>query len=317
MKNIISSIILILVVAGAVSAQQQPHNTQFMYYKLGYNPGYAGSQEAPCVTCIYRQQWMGLDGAPSMQIASFNMPLSNQRVGVGANLYRHTIGITTMINLDGAYAYRIRLGNGMLGLGLQASIRSMEHDFAKTTATQPKAEDPSIPGSTQDKLLFNFGAGLFYSAEKFYFGLSAPRLLENNIDFNDSDVFISREVQHVYMMGGFILPLGQQLKLQPQMLVKYVAKAPVSFDANANLLIQDRYVVGLTYRLGGSEGDNVGESLDFLVSAQLTRQLMFGMSYDFTLSDIKDYTSGSIEASLHYCFGKSDPDKEYINPRFF
>jgi type IX secretion system PorP/SprF family membrane protein len=317
MKNIIYTIIVIIATTGVVFSQQQPHNTQFMYYKLGYNPGYAGSQEAPCITCIYRQQWVGLDGAPSMQIASFNMPLSNQRVGIGANLFRHTIGISTMVNLDGVYAYRIRLGKGMLGVGLQASIRSMRHDFSKTTATQPKAEDPGIPGDAQDKLLFNFGTGLYYSAERFYFGVSAPRLLENNIDYTDSDVITSREVQHLYMMGGFIVPISQQVKLQPQMLLKYVANAPIDLDANLNLLIQNRYVIGMTYRFGGNEGDNAGESLDVLLSMQLNRQLMFGMSYDFTLSDIKNYASGSIEASLHYCFGKSDPGKEYVNPRFF
>ncbi len=100
MKNIITTIIFCTFGAAMLYAQQQPANTQFMYYKLGYNPGFAGSQESPCVTCIYRQQWLGLDGAPSMAIATFNMPLNNQRVGIGANLYRHTIGITTMYNLD-------------------------------------------------------------------------------------------------------------------------------------------------------------------------------------------------------------------------
>ncbi len=315
MKNIISTTVILFAVLTAVSAQQQPHNTQFMYYKLGYNPGYAGSQEAPCVTCIYRQQWLGLDGAPSMQVATFNMPLANQRVGIGANLYRHTIGISTMVNLDGAYAYRVRLGNGMLGMGLQASIRSLQHDFVKTVATS-KNEDPSIPGNVRDKLLFNFGLGMYYSSEKFYFGLSAPRLLQNNLDYS-SEAVISREVQHVYLMGGFIVPLSENLKLQPQALVKYVPGAPVSFDANASLHIQNRYVAGLTYRLGGSEGDNVGESLDLLLSARLSNQFMLGVSYDFTLSDIKSYTSGSIEASLHFCFGKITEGKEYINPRFF
>lgn len=317
MKNIISTILLLITVLAVASAQQQPANTQFMYYKLGYNPGYAGSQESPCLTCIYRQQWVGLDGAPSMQVATFNMPLANQRVGVGANLYRHTIGITTIFNLDGAYAYRVRLGNGMLGMGLQGSIRSMEHDFSKTVATQPKAEDPGIPGNLQDKLLFNFGAGLFYSSEKYYFGLSVPRLLQNNIDFTSSDIVISREIQHVYMMGGIVVPLGDQVKFNPQALIKYVSKAPVSFDANLSFFIQNRYYTGLTYRLGGSKGDNLGESLDLLVAVQLTNQVMFGVSYDFTLSEIKNYASGSIEASLHFCFGKSDSEKEYINPRFF
>ena len=317
MKNIISTFIFCTLGAAMLHAQQQPANTQFMYYKLGYNPGFAGSQESPCVTCIYRQQWLGLDGAPSMAIATFNMPLSNQKVGIGANLYRHTIGITTMYNMDLAYSYRVRLGKGMLGLGIQGSLRSMEQDFQKTTATQPKEEDGSIPAGTSSKFLFNFGTGLYYNTDQFYLGLSAPRLLENNIDYADSDVIISREVQHVYLMGGVTLPLSEDMALKPQALLKYATGAPIDFDANLSLLIQNSYVVGLTYRLGGNKADGTGESLDLLLAAQITDNIMFGVSYDYTISDIKDYSNGSIEASIRYCIGKAEGDKEYVNPRFF
>ncbi|MCF8246610.1 MAG: type IX secretion system membrane protein PorP/SprF [Saprospiraceae bacterium] len=318
MKNIITTIIFCFLGIAMLQAQQQPHNTQFMYYKLGYNPGFAGSQDAPCVTCIYRQQWLGLDGAPSMAIATFNMPLNNQRVGIGANLYRHTIGITTMYNADLAYSYRVRLGRGMLGLGIQGSLRSMEQDFAKTNATQPKEQDGSIPGASSSKFLFNFGTGLYYNSDKFYVGLSAPRLLENNIDFTDSDIIISREVQHFYFMGGVTFPLNENLALKPQALLKHASKAPVDFDANVSLLVQNRYVVGVTYRLGGNKENGNGESIDVLVGAQLTPSLMFTFSYDYTLSDIKGYSNGSIEASIRYCIGKAnDGGKEYDNPRFF
>jgi len=318
MKNIITTIIFCTLGAAMLHAQQQPANTQFMYYKLGYNPGFAGSQESPCVTCIYRQQWLGLDGAPSMAIATFNMPLNNQRVGLGANLFRHTIGITTMYNLDLAYSYRVRLGKGMLGLGIQGSLRTLEQDFQKTTATQPKDQDQSIPGGTSSKLLFNFGTGLYYNTDKFYIGVSAPRLLENNIDHSDSDIIISREVQHLYLMGGVTLPLNENLALKPQGLLKYATGAPVDFDANLSLLVQNRYMVGLTYRLGGDKVDGNGESLDLMLGAQLTDNLMFALSYDMTLSDIKNHSNGSIEASVRYCIGRvSDQGKEYDNPRFF
>ncbi|MFQ5445913.1 MAG: type IX secretion system membrane protein PorP/SprF [Saprospiraceae bacterium] len=317
MKKILIVSIFTLVALSAMQAQQQFQNTQFMYYKLGYNPAYAGSKESPCISAIYRQQWLGLDGAPASMALTFNMPLMNQRVGVGANLYRQTIGITSIHNLDMAYAYRTRLGRGMLGIGVMGSIRSMEQDFQLTTATQPKQEDPSIPIGTVDKFLFNFGTGLYFNSENFYLGVSVPRLLENNIDFASSDVIISREVQHVYLMGGLTIPLNQQLKLQPQALLKYVAKAPVDLDGNVNLIIQDRYIVGLTYRLGGNKKSGTGESLDILLAAQLTNNLMFGVSYDFTLSDIKDYSTGSIEASVHYCLGKGGKSKDYVNPRFF
>jgi len=318
MKNFITTIIFCTLGLSAVFAQQQPQNTQFMYYKLGYNPGFAGSQEAPCITCLYRQQWLGLEGAPSIAVATFNMPLNNQRVGIGANLFRHTIGITTMYNLDLAYAYRVRLGRGMLGIGLQGSLRSIQEDYQETIATQTKELDESIPAGSSSKFLFNFGTGLYYNTDKYYIGVSAPRLLANNIDYVDSDVTISREVQHVYLMGGVTLPLNENLSLKPQALLKYVSKAPVDFDANVSLLVQNRYIAGLTYRLGGDKKDGTGESLDLLLGAQLTDNLMFSVSYDLTLSDIKTYSNGSIEAAVRYCIGKaSEGDKEFENPRFF
>jgi len=114
-----------------------------------------------------------------------------------------------------------------------------------------------------------------------------------------------------------VIPLNQQLKLQPQALLKYVGKAPVDLDGNVNLIIQDRYIVGMTYRLGGNKISGTGESLDILLAAQLTNNLLFGVSYDYTLSDMKDYSTGSIEASVHYCIGKAGPGKDYVNPRFF
>ncbi len=301
-----------------VFAQQQPHNTQFFYYKLGYNPAYAGSQENVCISAIYRNQWIGIEGSPTTMALTFNMPMFNQRVGIGANLYRITYGITNIHNLDLVYAYRTRLGNGMLGIGVMGSVRSWENDYQLTTATQSKTEDPSIPDGTQDKFLFNFGAGLYFNSERFYIGFSAPRLLENNIDFASKDAIISREVQHIYLMGGLEIPLNQQISLQPQVLMKYVSGAPVDFDANVNLIIQERYIAGLTYRLGGNRKSGVGESIDLLLAAQLTNSLMFGLSYDLTLSDLSDYTTGSIEASLHYCIGtRKSLSKDFVNPRFF
>lgn len=299
-------------------AQQQPHNTQFMYYKLGYNPAFAGSQEAPCISCIVREQWMGLEGAPSTQAITFNMPLMNQRVGIGANLMRHSIGITTMYDMDFAYAYRLRLGQGMLGIGAQGSIRSLTNDFNETVAIQSKPDDTTIPGANQNKFSFNFGAGIYYQTNELYIGLSAPRLLENSIDFNSNDNVVSREVQHIYMMAGYTATISDDLRLRPQVLFKYADNAPIDADVNLNFLIQDQFLAGLSYRLGGNRQENkIGESLDLLFGVQLTENLLFSFSYDFTLSDLQEFTSGSIEASFHYCFGQASYNSQFENPRFF
>jgi len=318
MKNIFTLIIFFFCGVFALNAQQDHHNTQFFYFKQGYNAAYAGSREAFCMSAIYRKQWIGIDGAPESQILTFSVPLFNQRVGVGGNITRTTVGVTENITVDGVYSYRLRLGRGYLGIGLQASLRSLRNNFQdpRIQATQPVIADNSIPTTSQQKLLFNVGAGLYYSTDKFYFGVSSPRFLQNNIDFNSEDAIISRETSHYYIMGGVTLRLNDNLRLRPQTLIKYVENAPLDADINMSLIILDRYVFGGTYRLGGSTTTGAGESLDILMGMQITPNLLFGISYDVTLSELRDYNTGSIEATVQYSAGKSEGE-EYINPRFF
>ena len=300
-----------------VYGQQEGHTTQFMYYKLGYNPGFAGTNEAPSAAAIYRNQWLGIEGAPQMQILTFNMPLLNQRVGVGANLVRQSIGITELITLDGVYSYRFPLGRGYLGIGIQGSIRSLNVNFLdpRLQGTQPIEIDPAVPDLHQRRFLFNFGTGVYYQGSKFYVGLSAPRLLASNIDFGETVQRVSREVQHVYFMGGISLQAGENLRFQPQALIKFVPHAPMDADVNLSAIISERYITGVTYRLGGSSS-GFGESIDILLAAQISKMILLGFSYDITLSELRDFNTGSMEVLLRFSFGKSEGE-DIVNPRFF
>lgn len=319
MRTIISRslYILLLVIPTLGSAQQEAHNTQFMYYKLGYNPAFAGTRETPCITAIYRNQWLGIEGAPQMQVLTFNMPLLNQRVGVGVNLSRQSIGITELITFDGIYSYRFPLWRGYFSIGIQGSIRSLTIDYLdpRLHGTQPLEIDPAVPDLSQRRFLFNFGTGLYYQGEKFYFGLSAPRLLPSNIDFAETQQTVSREVQHVYLMGGVSLQAGDNVRFQPQTLVKFVPNAPVDADVNLSAIFTERYIAGLTYRLGGSS-TGFGESLDILLAAQISKTIFLGFSYDITLSELRDFNTGSMEVLLRVCFGKREGE-DIVNPRFF
>ncbi len=316
MKKIISiAIFSCLLLTGY--AQQEQHYTQFMFNKLAINPAYAGSNEATCLSGIYRNQWMGIDGAPKTMMLSFNMPLMNQRVGVGANLVRNTIGITTRTTLEGNYAYRFRMSRGVLAAGINASIRHLSNDYSDPAlkATQPIGTDGTIPVGEQSKVVPNFGVGLYYHTEDFYIGLSAPRILSNNIDFDNISLVDDKEVQHLFLMTGFVVELSEKVDLKPQVLLKYANNTPFDAELNLMAIVNDKYSAGLTYRLGGSS-NSAGESIDIVAAAQLTDNFLFGLSYDITLSELKDYNNGSIEAVLRYCFGSSEGE-EIINPRFF
>ncbi len=316
MKKIIFSLVCVVCFLG-LSAQQEHQYTQWMNAKLAINPAYAGSNFSPCLTGIYRNQWVGFDKAPQTQQLSYDMSLNNDRVGVGANLYRNAVGITEYITFDAIYSYRIPVGNGFLGIGAQASIRNFSNDFSDPAirSTLPIAGDGSIPQGQVSKFVPDFGFGLYYNTSDFFIGASVPRLLNNEIDLEDIDDVIGEEVQHAYFMAGYKIGLSENLELLPQGLVKYADNSPLDVDFNVSLIIQDKWTVGGTYRFGGDE-ENFGESLDLLLGAQFTNHIYAGLSWDFTLSEINTATDGSLEIVLRYCFESSEGE-EFANPRFF
>ena len=316
MQKIISIIIFSFLSLSAF-AQQEPQFTQFMFNKLGLNPGYAGANDAPCISIIARNQWLSIDGGPQTQLINFNMPIRNKRVGIGASIVRHSIGITENYTAEGSYAYRLRLGRGFLRIGLQASVRLLRNDFTQVESTQPKETDGSIPVGLQSKYVPNFGTGAYYSSGSFFIGFSAPRLLQTSIDQADTGAQISREVPHFYGMGGVILSVKENIQLQPQVLLKYVKGAPFDADVNFNFIFNDKITAGVSYRIGGSRITSAGESVSLLLAAQLTESLLFGLSYDTNLSEFRNYNNGSAELALRYCIGGKPQGEDIINPRFF
>jgi type IX secretion system PorP/SprF family membrane protein len=311
-------------VSTLVFGQQDAQYTHYMYNKLAYNPAYAGSLDGTFATAIVRSQWIGLEGAPKSQVFSFETALPNNRVGLGLNIARNSIGISTNYNADLAYAYRFPLGTGHFGIGLQGSLRSFNANYAddRLIANQGISTDSSIPVGRQSKLTPNFGTGIYYKNEQFYAGFSVPRILENNIDLSEDEVFVSEAVRHFYLMGGYVFQLNDKLQLQPQLLFKYAQNAPLDMDANVSVIFMDKYSFGASYRLGGSSRGLPAESIDLLFNIQINKNLLFGIAYDVTVSEIRDYSSGSIEAMIRYCFKKKTKDGQeaegdYLNPRFF
>ena len=313
----IGTLLIAVALAWTAYGQQETQYTMFMFNKLVINPGYTGSARRHCITAFGRGQWIGVDGAPQTQLLSFHMPLANDRIGIGASVQRNAIGPQSDYTGELYYAYRIPLGTGYLGLGLQGSVRHMRVDFSKTEATQPNGQDGSIPLGVQTRLVPNFGAGLYYQTDRFYAGFSVPRLLESNIELSDNEGALSREVRHYYFLVGANFPLGESVMMEPQAFLRYVRGAPFDADFNVNFWFIDKIMGGLSYRLGGTKGQGAGESIAILAGAEIGAHVFFGLSYDIGLSDIRDQHSGSVEGVLRFCIGKKTEGEEVSNPRFF
>lgn len=305
---------LALLLSLTASGQQEQMYTQFMFNKLAYNPGSAGSFASPTLYAIYRQQWAGLEGAPNTQVLSYSQPLLNNRVGLGGTIMRQQIGISTNLTFNIAYAYRVQMRRGTFSVGLQASLRNFRQNWSDSRIIAIDQNDLAIPTEPQSKFLPNFGAGVYYTAyhDKWFAGLALPRLVQNSIDFSEYGTEFSREVQHINAMGGMTFEPNKDLKLTPQVLFRYAIGAPFDAEANISCLLRKKFFGGLTYRVGG-DTKGFGESVDVALGMQMTENLFICLSYDIGLTRLRKFNNGSVEACVRWWFSPPD-DVTEIEP---
>lgn len=299
--------------------QQDQLYTQFGFNKLSLNPAYAGNDDYLSVTGIYRDQWNGFPGAPDAQLLTVDLPRIKENVGLGFNLERQSIGITRLLTFSGNYAYKLKMDRSILSLGLSTSFRNYAIDFTdpRLVATQGLENDGAIDVDQLSKNLLNVGFGAYYNNENYFVGISVPRLAKSDLELgNDNDDIESQENRHLYLMGGAIFPVNERLDFKPQLLLRWAENAPPTIDLNAGLLLDDKYNFAMTYRTGGGDGD-FAESIDFMIGLNVTEQWMIGFAHDFTLSNLSQIDSGSVELLMHYRFIESEKDRGIANPRYF
>ena len=305
--------------------------TKYMFNSLSYNPAYAGSKDYMSLGVLHRQQWVGIDGAPTTQTVTAHTPLRNERVGVGFSLTNDAIGPTDITFANLAYAYRIPVGGGLrLSVGLQGGIESWRADFSQLTLQEP---DVSFDNA-QNKWLPNFGAGLFLFGERFYAGFSSPHILEYDLreNVNPDVTNPARAYRHYYGALGAAFPLGSEdLMFKPSLLVKNVGMfsnlnkeealqdigAPTEIDLDASVLFNQRFWIGTSFRTAVAAYDNRSsfDSVDLWASINLDNGLRIGAAYDYPLTALNQVTSTTFEVMLGYEFNFLN--KRLVTPRYF
>jgi type IX secretion system PorP/SprF family membrane protein len=310
----IKKITLVLALASGsliLNAQQVPMYTHYMYNTLSVNPAYAGSRDAFTITGLHRSQWVGFKGAPLTQTITMHAPLQNQHIGLGLSLLNDKIGPSNNSSVFADFAYRMRLTErSKLALGLSAGVNIFQASLSSLLLDQQA--DVVFESNISNHITPNFGFGVYYSRERFYAGISAPNLMQNNysvITLDDGTSLIGKEQRHFFLIAGTFLPLTENLAFKPTVLVKETDGAPVEADLTASFVIMKKLLVGGMVR--------TGDALGVLVGFDITEQLYIGYSFDWSygLQTFK-YNQGSHELVLRYDFlniGK----KQIHSPRYF
>jgi type IX secretion system PorP/SprF family membrane protein len=293
----------------AASAQFEPQFTQYMFNEMFINPAYAGSRQQFSATTVYRNQWVGLQGAPKTQTASLHGPLMNKKIGVGLTVMNESIGVTHQFAVYGNYAYRIQAGsNGAFAMGLQAGFINHQEDLSEVITNEQN--DNEFLFNTPHVLLPNAGFGMYYNTDRFYAGLSIPRMFLNKVAGDGSSDVVNKmsfKTWHYYFTTGYVFPVSESVKLKPTLMVKEVSGAPLVADISMHALLKDVFWIGFSYR--------TEDSFAGIASFQITPQFRIGYSYDYTTTELNNYSSGTHEISLGYDFFFTK--KKVVTPRYF
>lgn len=289
-----------------VWAQQDAQYTLFMFNGLTLNPAYAGSRDRFSITGLFRKQWVGIEGAPTTQTLSMHTPIFGQKMGVGLMLTNDRVGDSKIFTLKGSYAYRLKVGQSFLALGLHAGFTQYRADYLDVRyALNPNFQDVAF-NQNLNETLFNIGTGIYYHNERFYASFSVPQMINNNLTGGISD---ARQSVHYFLSTGYVFNMKGSIKIKPAIFAKFVSGSPISLDFNANVNIKDFLEVGVSYRWD--------DSIDFLLILPMGRNLAFGYAYDATLTELNKYNSGSHEIMLRYEFNVLGKSEKILTPRYF
>ena len=299
---------LLLTQVQLAHAQLEPQFTQYMFNEMFINPAYAGSREAISLTAAYRNQWVGIDGAPVIETFSAHAPLRNKKVGLGISVLNETIGVTHDLGVYANYAYRVPMINGSFALGLQAGV--INHQEQLLDVKTQEDGDNSFIANTPQLTLPNVGFGTYFSKKHYYVGFSIPRLLQNQVDITSSKM-VTNQVHisywHYYLMGGYVYDVTDGVKLKPTFMIKAVSGAPLEADIGLHALFNNVFWFGASYR--------TKDSWAAITQIQVTKQLRVGYSYDYSTTGLQKYNSGTHEITLGFDFTFNK--NKIITPRYF
>lgn len=317
-RKLIFSLLLVIPLYGR--AQQKPQYTQYIFNNYLLNPALSGMENYTDLKIGHRQQWQGINGAPTTTFISANMVLGDKYLWRNAlslpengdppmgRLYtqnytaspaHHGIGLIGMndkagplsfLDLALTYAYHLKLNNALnLSLGTAVGISRASINVNELNLENPS--DPALSNAGKAQLNPDLSVGLWLYGARFFAGASVQQLLQREIGFSSVSNG-GKEVSHFFVTTGYKLFIDDEISAVPSVMIKKVGNIPISYDANLKVSFRDRFWVGGSYRKQ--------DSFAALAGVNFSNVFNITYSYDYATSRLRSYTSGSHEIVLGF-----------------
>ncbi|MCG8696692.1 MAG: type IX secretion system membrane protein PorP/SprF [Bacteroidales bacterium] len=298
----ISFVIVLFSTFLITKGQEYSCYTQYMFNGMAINPAYASVHNTIGISGNVREQWVGLEGAPSTQTLSVFSPIWSEQFGLGINFVNDRVGVRSQKEVSINYAYKLRFSKNMLSLGLKIGANTIKNNYTDLFVLQEG--DNSFEENTKATLPMA-GIGAYLNSANYYIGISAPQLyryVNNKYSKYEID-------QHplILITGGYLHSFHSNFKVRPSIFAKSQIGGELELDVNTNFYYKDDYCIGLTYKSLST--------LAIIMEIGIDKSYYIGYSYDIATSGLISYQAGTHEISLNIYLNR---DKgKVINPRYF
>ena len=286
------------------------------YYLI--HPSMAGVANCAKVRLTARQQWFGVDDAPSLQTLSINGRVGESPVALGGILFNDANGFHSTVGGYATFAYHLMFSRNeidlnMLSFGLSAGV--LQYKLDETTFLAPGEFDLLIAGIEQSATNFNIDFGFSYHYVDFYAHFTAKNILKNEgINFNDQGFEFDNLRTYLFSTGYTFNKFGSDWSYEPSIMYMYRdATEESTIDINAKVYREmdfGKVWGGLSYRrsLDGAEfldGSGISsQKLQYITPfiGVDYNNFVFAYTYSYQANTINFNTGGFHQITLGYNF---------------
>ena len=301
MKKKLGIFLFLTFISGAVFSQFDARFSQYMFNNTAHNPAAVGESGMIDLALQHRLNWVGIPNAGNTTALSLNSPLKmeNSLHGLGLSVTMDEFGFFITQSFHIQYAYKKRLGEGVLSLGLQAGFVSVTFT-GDSVANHPItigeshniSSDPEIPSTSVVGNNFDAGVGVWYAAKNWYSGLSYLHLNQPTIDWGtNSQVDLFGMIN--FTAGFQHKLLNPKYELKPSLFLRSDFRS-FQIEMGSRLEYDNKFWGGMAYRLQ--------DAVVVMAGMNIAGGLSLGYAFDIPANRLITSSWGSHELVLSYSF---------------
>lgn len=311
-------------------AQQMPQFSQYLRNQFLVNPAAAGVYDFTDITVGGRLQWAGFKDAPMTTYAYgsvtypkppsvrynpalriSNGPVRNPKVKTGK--FKYAFGGMLLVDRYGAFQQFRGAVTGALhipvskdyNLSFGTNIGVSNRSFLKDRAQTLNMLDPSLgyTDNTYDQfaaqsnmISMDLRLGLYFYSKNLFVGIAADQVTRDMVSFGTNPANFDPNIHYTFT-GGYKFEINKDVSLMPAVLLKYMTPAPTTLEGSLQVEYKEWIWLGASYRQGIGGFSNA-DAIVGMVGMNITRQLKFGYSFDYSLTKFNQHSFGGHEIVL-------------------